>query len=81
MFVTRLNAILLLFVQFLSLTKAIVSNSTTREDEAIAKTLAKIYGQDESNRLIGLFCRVRCLRERGMVGDYFIGVKRVFYKL
>lgn len=58
------------------------SNSTaTKEDEAIARTLSKIFA-DEPNRLIGLFCRGRCLKQRELVSGkekWFIQLKSIIF--
>ncbi|KAI6176541.1 hypothetical protein M3Y97_00809200 [Aphelenchoides bicaudatus] len=42
-------------------------NATNKEDEAVARTLSRIYAGAESGRLIGLFCRARCLKQRELV--------------
>lgn len=41
--------------------------ATNKEDEAVARTLSRIYAGAESGRLIGLFCRARCLKQRELV--------------
>ncbi|KAI6241752.1 hypothetical protein M3Y99_00338200 [Aphelenchoides fujianensis] len=43
---------------------------STSEDEAIMRTLAKIQSQSEAGRLVVLFCRIRCLKERGQVSKW-----------
>lgn len=48
---------------------------STREDEAIMRTLAKIQSQSEAGRLVVLFCRVRCLKEREQVRASLICVQ------
>lgn len=56
---------LILFFTFELVSSAFAQN-VTKEDEAIAKTLSRIY-TDGSNRLIGLFCRTRCLKQRKLL--------------
>ncbi|KAI6225291.1 putative potassium channel regulatory protein sup-10 [Aphelenchoides fujianensis] len=61
------------FLYFSSIQRVDADKNQTRstsEDEAIMRTLAKIQSQSEAGRLVVLFCRIRCLKERGQVSKW-----------